>query len=150
MQEEHAIGHFNLFAMKCREHRLRVTPQRIAIYKHVIQSKEHPSADTIFQIIKREFPSISYDTVNRTLLTFSKIGVLGIVEGRGEPRRFDPNMSSHHHFHCRRCGTITDFCSDDYDNLQIPRDLEEKFTVLNKRVVLNGICHKCRKEESCS
>jgi len=148
MRKESDRELLDFFMVTCREHHLRVTPQRLAIYVLLSESKEHPSADGVFQSIKREFPSISYDTVNRTLLTFSKIGVVGIVEGRGEPRRFDPNMSSHHHFHCRRCGTITDFFSDDYDNLEIPRDLEEKFTVLNKRVVLEGICDTCRTKQS--
>jgi Fur family peroxide stress response transcriptional regulator len=143
MQKEPDRELLNFFMIKCGEHHLRVTPQRLAIYRLLSESQEHPSADDVFQNIKREFPSISYDTVNRTLLTFSKIGVVGIVEGHGEPRRFDPNMNRHHHFHCSRCGTITDFSSDDYDNLEVPRDLEEKFTVLEKRVVLQGVCDKC-------
>ena len=146
MQKESDRELLDLFMIKCREHNLRMTPQRLAIYRLLSESQEHPSADAIFQNIRREFPSIYYDTINRTLLTFSKIGVVGIVEGHGEPRRFDTNMSRHHHFHCSRCGTITDFSSDDYDNLEVPRGLEEKFTVLEKRVVLHGICDKCTTE----
>lgn len=148
MQKEPDRELLDFFMAKCRKHYLRVTPQRLAIYRLLSESQEHPSADGVFQNIKREFPSISYDTVNRTLLTFSKIGLVGIVEGHGQSRRFDPNMNRHHHFHCRRCGTIADFSNDDYDNLEVPRELEEKFTILNKRVLLEGICDTCRKEQS--
>jgi Fur family peroxide stress response transcriptional regulator len=69
------------------------------------------------------------------------------VEGQGGPRRFDPNMESHHHFHCMDCGKIIDFYSKDYDDLRIPEDIEEKFTVLGKRVVLKGICNNCGRKK---
>ena len=56
------------FESVCREHGLSITPQRVAIYKELISSSEHPSAITIFNKVREYYPNISLDTVNRTLL----------------------------------------------------------------------------------
>ena len=69
------------FVETCRRHQLKVTPQRVAIYKALIQSRQHPTADMMYQEVREKYPNISFDTVNRTLLTFSEIGVVDVVEG---------------------------------------------------------------------
>lgn len=136
----------DFFKDKCREYNLKVTPQRIVIYKEFLKSKDHPSTDGMFNRVKKIFPDISFDTVNRTLLTFSKIGIVNIVEGYGEPRRFDPDIENHHHFRCVKCNTIIDFDYKLYDNLKVPEEIHKKFFVLNKKVLLEGYCDKCRKK----
>ncbi len=131
------------FFEKCRAHNLKVTPQRMAIYRELLDSTEHPTVDTMFQTVKREFPNISYDTVSRTLLTFAEIGMVDLVEVYGGAKRFDPNVTSHHHLHCVACGKIFDFQNDHYHNLEIPDEILQGFTVLTSRVVLKGICEQC-------
>ncbi len=133
------------FVEHCKKYRLRITPQRCAVYKELLKSKKHPTADEMFQTVKKEFPNISYDTVNRTLLTFAEIGLVDVVSTKGGPRRFDPVMDNHHHFHCVNCGKIIDFYSEQYSNLQIPQNIKDDFTVFSQRVVLNGLCKQCRK-----
>jgi Fur family peroxide stress response transcriptional regulator len=135
------------FIRECRRHHLRVTPQRTAIYKTLAKAKNHPSADELFQAVRQEFPNISYDTVNRTLLTFSRIGLINLVEGHSTPRRFDPDLDNHHHFHCQQCGRIIDFTNSDYDDLEIPDSLRRRFDVTSSRVVLRGVCRKCSRNK---
>ena len=120
----------------CREHGLSITPQRVAIYKELISSAEHPSAVTIFNKVRKYYSNISLDTVNRTLLTFHKIGLAKVVESSGDPKRFDPNLEPHHHFRCISCGEIVDFRDESYDALEIPAEIKEKFVVLEKKVHL--------------
>jgi len=143
MQKGFAKAQIDLFLEKCKQHNLKVTPQRMAIHRAVIQSMNHPSADEIYRIVKEQFPNISFDTVNRTLLTFSQIGILKIVESFRGARRFDPNLENHHHLHCINCGKIIDFNNENYDQLEVPSNIQPGFTVLNKRVVLSGICKEC-------
>jgi Fe2+ or Zn2+ uptake regulation protein len=38
------------FSQICREHHLKDTPQRVAIYQEVLNSGTHLTADTIYQI----------------------------------------------------------------------------------------------------
>ncbi len=127
-----------------RQHNLKVTPQRIAIYQELINSSEHPSAINIYERIKAQYPNISLDTVNRTLLTFAEIGLVRIVEGRGDPKRFDPNLHPHHHFRCIKCGKIIDFYNEEYDALDVPSTLKDRFIITSKRVNLEGICDECQ------
>ena len=148
MQNYDTAGQFGRFKQVCKQYHLKVTPQRFAIYRELIKSANHPSADTMYHSIREEFPNISLDTVNRTLLTFAEIGIVCVVEGHGDPRRFDPTTEIHHHFHCRKCGAIIDFHNDDYNQLQIPDDIQKKYTVLSKRVVLDGICNTCHRNNN--
>jgi Fur family peroxide stress response transcriptional regulator len=134
------------FKHKCRANNLKVTPQRTAIYRELIKSKDHPSASTIFNRLRKILPDISFDTVNRTLLSFNEIGIASLVEGYGEPKRFDPNTESHHHFRCIECNNIIDIHHKSFDNIKIPQEIQRQFTVLNKRVVIEGICDKCGKK----
>lgn len=131
------------FREKCRQQGLKITPQRTAVYSELTKSKDHPGAADIFKKVRRIFPGISFDTVNRTLATFSEIGMISIVEGYGEPKRFDSDTQSHHHFRCLKCNKIVDFHSKAFDRIRIPEKVGKRFRVLNKRVVLEGICDRC-------
>jgi Fur family peroxide stress response transcriptional regulator len=136
-----------IFRNKCREHNLKITPQRTAIYKELIKARDHPSTLTIFKKVRKIFPGISFDTVNRTLLTFSEIGMVSVVEGYGQPRRFDSDTELHHHFRCVKCNAIVDFHSKPFDRIRIPEAIRKRFAILNKRVILEGICDKCSKKQ---
>jgi Fur family peroxide stress response transcriptional regulator len=134
-----------VFWQKSKESGLKRTPQRTAIFQELLKAKGHPTADAIYQRIVKKIPNISFDTVNRTLSTFSKIGVIKVVEGYGEPKRYDPDMGPHHHFRCLRCGRIIDFHNKDYDNIAVPREIAAMFMVTGKKVVLEGLCGQCGK-----
>jgi Fur family peroxide stress response transcriptional regulator len=135
--------HEQNFVEICHRHQLKITPQRVAIYRFLIQSKQHPSADLTFRAVKKEFPNISFDTVNRTLLTFADIGVVEVVEVFGGPKRFDPDITDHHHLHCIACGRIIDFEYEGYARLDAPEAIAAVFKVISRRVVLKGYCEKC-------
>ena len=137
----------DFFRKKCREHGLKITPQRIVIYQELLHSKDHPNAEALYKRVKKIIPDISLDTVNRTLLTFSKIGLVKNVEGYGEPRRYDPDLQNHHHFRCLNCNSIIDFDHKPYDDITIPGEIEKKFTVTGKKVLLEGYCDKCRQNK---
>ena len=132
------------FIQTCQGYQLKITPQRVAIYKELLNSEKHPTADAIYQAVMMEYPNISFDTVNRTLLTLAEIGILDVVEVFGGAKRFDTNIEEHHHLHCLRCGSIQDFVNSDYDHLDVPEEILDDFEVVRKRVVLKGICSKCR------
>jgi len=135
----------DFFREKCRENNLKITPQRIVIYQELLKSKDHPNAEALHKRVKEIIPDISLDTVNRTLLTYSKIGIIHLVEGYGEARRYDPHITNHHHFRCVNCNSIIDFDYEPYDDIIIPGDIKKAHTVISKKVLLEGYCNKCRK-----
>jgi len=136
----------DFFFRKCKETGLKITPQRRALFQELLKARNHPTADDIYQRIVKRIPNISFDTVNRTLLTFSKIGMIKVVEGYGQAKRYDPDLRLHHHFRCTRCGRIIDFHNRDYDSLVVPEEISKRFTVTSKKVVLEGLCGGCGKD----
>jgi Fur family peroxide stress response transcriptional regulator len=135
------------FVAQCRTNGLKVTPQRVAIYRELIGTDEHPSAERLYKKIKKIFPGISLDTVNRTLLTLSEMGAASIVPGSGDAKRFDGNVNKHQHFKCIQCRKIVDFHHKAFDNIRIPAGLSRKYTILRKTIYIEGICDSCRRQE---
>jgi Fur family peroxide stress response transcriptional regulator len=146
--EKRPEGKMEAFQTRCRESGLRITPQRVAVYKALLNTTEHPSADVVFRKVRRVFPNISLDTVNRTLLTLNQIGVAFIVEGTGDAKRFDANLDSHQHFKCVRCRRIIDFHHEPFDQIDVPKDLASRFEVVRKTVYFEGYCDRCNGAKS--
>ena len=132
------------FKEVCKQNNIKLTPQRLLIYEELISSDEHPSTDMLYQRVREHFSTISFDTVNRTLATFSEIGLAGVIEGTGNPKRYDGDLSKHHHFQCLKCKKIIDVHEEDYDKIAVPGEFQKKHTVLTTTVRLEGICGQCK------
>lgn len=137
-------GQRERFQARCHAHGLRVTPQRIAVYDELCRAKNHPTAEQVHAGLQDQYPTISLNTVNETLLTLAQVGLAVIVEGFGGPRRYDAVTSPHHHLHCRQCGTIFDFHHRAFDRIKLPEKASGNFEVVSTRVVATGICTACQ------
>ncbi|MDY0297716.1 MAG: Fur family transcriptional regulator [Acidobacteriota bacterium] len=133
------------FTELCHSHGLKVTPQRNEIFRQLLISRDHPCADALYRRVKRKFPGISFDTVHRTLQTFTDLGLAHVVEGTGVPRRFDPNLDDHYHFWCRICRRVFDLPVRDQDKRGVALELPDYqgYRVLKARLVLEGVCAEC-------
>ncbi len=136
------------FKAMCRQAGLKITPQRMAVYKTLAESTDHPSAEMVFRKVRKIFPNISLDTVNRTLLMLNELGAAFVVEGLGGPKRFDGNLKNHHHFKCVECKRIIDFYHEPFDDIRVPAGISQKFTVLRRIVHLEGICDECQRNSN--
>ncbi len=125
---------------------MRITHQKTMIYKALLDSLDHPSPEQIFERLKNNVHGLSLDTVYRTLSAFNEMGLIDLVEGYGTARRFDPKLDKHHHFRCRKCGTIIDFTSDYYDKIAVPKEIEKNCEVIKLQVTIEGFCKKCRRK----
>ena len=132
-----------LLLKKCREHGLKITPQRCAIFSELIRDKSHPTAEQVFKRVKNKLPNVSFDTVNRTLLSLADIGLLEIVASRDKAKRFDPNTGTHNHFQCIKCLTLIDFEDNKLNKIHVPSSLNEN-VILNKSIILEGVCKNCK------
>ena len=104
----------------CKCKGMRVTPQRIEIYKAIAQSKEHPDAETVYELVKKNMPSISVDTVYRTLASLEELNVVFRVDNQLPKARFDADKRPHHHFICTKCNEVFDIFPDDKYFIDIP------------------------------
>ncbi|TFG49247.1 MAG: transcriptional repressor [Candidatus Brocadiia bacterium] len=127
----------------CGRAGLRITPQRTAIYKTLAMTDKHPSSDSVFRVVRKEMPNISFDTVNRTLQTFADIGAAFVVEGSGDVKRYDAGLAVHQHFKCVKCKRIIDFHHEPFDNIILPEEINKKFKVLRKTAFIEGLCENC-------
>jgi Fur family transcriptional regulator, peroxide stress response regulator len=134
------------FRDRCHRAGMRITPQREAVFRALVASDDHPTAEAVYRRVRREMPHISFDTVNRTLNTLCHIGAAFIVPGSDTVRHFDGDLSSHQHFRCVKCKRIIDFHDEAFDNMPIPDELAQRFVVLRKTVCVEGLCDRCLAE----
>lgn len=134
-------------AQTCQSGGLKVTHQRMEVFRELAGTENHPDAETIYQSVRRRVPAISRDTVYRTLATLEEQGLVHkaeIVSGRS---RYDANMDRHHHFVCTECGRVYDVYSEMLDDLPIPRSVTAVGRVESAHVELRGICASCAKHK---
>ncbi|HHY34822.1 MAG TPA: transcriptional repressor [Firmicutes bacterium] len=97
---------------KLRDAGLKVTPQRLAIYKMLLSTKGHPTADEICRTVKESIPGLSFNTVYKTLLSLEEKGLVQRLDVGQDCDRFDANTRSHVHLVCLNCGKVSDFGDD--------------------------------------
>lgn len=144
--ENSSAFEYDNFVSVCRKHGLRVTPQRVEIFRQMRSSGDHLCAEELFRRVRQVFPRISFDTVHRTLQTFAAVGLARVVEGTGIPRRFDADISPHHHFWCTRCHRLIDVPTNRLPTGMIPPMLSGRHRVLSARWVMEGVCSDCAGE----
>jgi Fur family peroxide stress response transcriptional regulator len=110
----------NRFEEVVRRAGVKLTQQRIEIFREVAGTGDHPDIETIFMHVRKKMPTISLDTVYRTLSLFADLGLVTTVRPLNTRARFDANTEAHHHFFCTRCGATLDFEHRDFDTLKVP------------------------------
>lgn len=136
------------FTEACRRRGIKATHQRTEILRELAASAEHPDAEMIYTRVRTRIPTISLDTVYRTLKLLMDRGVIARVASMKDRARFDANMDRHHHFICMQCGMISDFYSDAIDSLPVPREVADMGSVKGVYVELRGICRNCKQQEN--
>lgn len=131
------------FQEACRQRDLRLTPQRLEIFKGLALATDHPSAEQLHQRLLKKMPTLSLDTVYRTLATFAQNGLVNRVETAESQARFEVASDRHHHLICRQCRTIIDFQWDEIDQLMLPDELHDWGQIEKKNVVIYGTCKEC-------
>ena len=125
---------------------VKATHQRLEIFREVVRSGDHPDADTIYRGVRERMPTVSLDTVYRTLWLLLDLGLITTLGPPREKTRFDANQRPHHHFICTRCGLARDFYSEELDQLRIPETVTDMGRVEATQVEVRGICRDCAKE----
>lgn len=131
------------FETTCRVHGLKVTHQRLEIYRGLVQSTEHPSAEALHKMLAERMPTLSLDTVYRTLATFEELGLVKRVETMASQARFEAVIEQHHHFFCDQCGQLVDFHWHSFDSMGLPEALQGIGKIRDKNVVVHGVCKQC-------
>ena len=131
-----------------RKSGLKMTHQRLEILREVFQAGNHPDAETVFRGVRERVPTVSLDTVYRTLWMLLDHGLISALGPSRERVRFDANTQSHHHFVCRQCGMICDFHSQELDGVQIPEAIRDLGQGEKIHIEVRGLCRDCLKDKA--
>jgi Fur family peroxide stress response transcriptional regulator len=131
------------FEQVCRDAGVKLTHQRMEIFREVAQSGDHPDASAVWNGVRGRLPTVSLDTVYRTLWLLNDLGLVTTLGPSREGTRFDGNLRRHHHFVCVRCGLTRDFYSERFDGLKPPESVKALGHVEATHVEVRGVCLKC-------
>ncbi len=129
----------------CRRYGVKATYQRSEIYRELASTNDHPDAETIYTRVRKRIPTLSLDTVYRTLRLLERKGLISRVGSLGERTRFDADTDRHHHFVCTECGFIGDIYSEAWNDVRAPSDVRAMGTVNSIHVEVRGVCKACQK-----
>ncbi len=102
---------------KLKQNKLRVTPQRVAIFEAIYKLNNHPTAENIINNLKNNHPYISQGTVYKVLDSFVESKLLNKVKTENSVMRYDPVLSAHHHLYCQETDRIEDYEDDELDQI---------------------------------
>jgi Fur family peroxide stress response transcriptional regulator len=122
---------------------LRLTHQRSEIVKVIATTDEHPDVEQLYQRVRESVPTVSLDTIYRTMGTLADLGLVSRVSVGSGPTRYDANDRRHHHFVCTRCGLVADVSDSKLDELRSPERIVALGEVESVEVQFKGVCRTC-------
>jgi Fur family ferric uptake transcriptional regulator len=127
---------------------IRMTKQRRIILEELRGLRTHPTADELYERVRRRLPHISLGTIYRNLELLSRKGMIRKLEIGGSQMRFDGALGDHIHIRCMRCGRIDDLPFE-AGVAECDREVQAAagYIVKERRVEFIGICPDCIREE---
>ena len=122
----------------------RLTPQRLAIFRSLADSVEHPSAQMLYDELQAAYPMISLATVYGTLELLKEMGEIVEVGFSDEGRRYEPNLHPHVNLVCVKCGRIQDFEAVAMSPVEQSVAEGSGYQIHGSRVEYYGLCPDCR------
>jgi len=122
----------------------RMTKQRRTILRVLKGTTVHPTADWIYEQVKKEISNISLGTIYRNLNVLSEMGLIQTLDYGSTYSRYDGNTNNHYHFRCIECDRIFDLQIDIFDKLNQNIEKETAFKVLEHRLEFKGVCSNCQ------
>jgi len=132
--------------LRAKGHRL--TPQRMAVLKVLTGSREHPSAEQIYERVKVDFPMTSLATIYKTVNVLKEMGEVLELGFHDDSTRYDGNPYPHPHLICINCKKIMDIEIDDLGEL--PREVARRngYRIVSHRFDFYGICPRCQENSN--
>lgn len=123
--------------------------QRETLLRVLCATKSHPSADAIYDEVRKEIPNISLGTVYRNLARLAEDGVIMKLDVGDGTEHYDGNTALHSHFACEKCGRIEDVCEGDSIAESVKRSAEDITggKIRTYSLVYLGTCRECLKNE---
>jgi Fur family peroxide stress response transcriptional regulator len=126
---------------------VRATPQRIAVFRVLHGSKQHPTASAIYDAVRAQFPNISLATVYKTLDLLVSLGLASEVgQAGGGQIHYDGNTVPHFHLSCISCHKVIDIETEGARHLVADIQAQSQFELVYSKLVYYGLCPDCQKK----
>lgn len=126
---------------------LKYSRQREAIKEFLVQRKDHPTADVVYDNIKQIYPNISLGTVYRNLALLANLGQIKKLSNVDGIDHFDGRTDQHNHFICTKCGRVMDLEMENIDHIMDMASQKFPGKIHNYTARFYGLCEECVKEE---
>lgn len=127
-----------------KEKKLKLTPQRLAVYQYLKGTKEHPSAETIYKALHPTYPTMSLATVYKALKTLVEVDLIQEINiGEGN-FRYDGNAEQHVHMQCVHCSRVDDLYDVNLDELNKTIEDKSTYKILWNKLFFYGLCKDCQ------
>lgn len=135
--------HVQQLVSSLRDEGFRITPQRVAIVEYLMGTVDHPSAEQIYQKVKKEYPMVSLSTVYKTLDLLRKKRLVNEIDVNGESR-FDANTGEHINLVCLSCGKIEDIDESSVKEICAKAAKKSRYLIVRSNFDLYGYCSYCK------
>ena len=123
---------------------MRMTRQRQVILETLQEHNIHPTADEVYELVRKKLPRISWGTVYRNLEVLSELGKILKLELAGSQKRFDGYAENHYHIRCMRCDRVDDAPCGMIPDLEDRIVNESGYKVMGHRLEFVGLCADCQ------
>ncbi len=126
---------------------MRLTTQRQIILEELSKVKTHPTANEVYDMVRKRLPRIGLGTVYRNLELMSETGIILKLEVGGTQKRFDATIDPHYHIRCLSCGKVNDIDIPVMDELNKTAADISQYQVLGHHIEFSGICKECSNQD---
>ena len=124
--------------------KLRQTDARRIILEELQDLTSHPTADDVYDMVRKRIPRVSLGTIYRNLEILSENGQIQKLEGGGTQRRFDGNTGNHYHLRCVVCGRVMDLPTQPLQEIERAVFKLVDYEIHRYKLDLVGVCPSCK------
>jgi len=126
---------------------MRLTTQRQIILEELAKVKSHPTANEVYDMVRKRLPRIGLGTVYRNLELMADSGIILKLEVGGTQKRFDATVDPHYHIRCTSCGKVEDIEMAVQKSINQAAETSSNYTILGHHIEFTGICDHCNETD---
>lgn len=127
---------------------MRLTTQRQIILEELSKVTSHPTANEVYDMVRKRLPRIGLGTVYRNLELMAESGIILKLEVGGTQKRFDATTDSHYHVRCTKCDRVDDMDIPFQFHINEVAGKRSDYTILGHHIEFSGVCENCQEEEA--
>lgn len=123
---------------------MRLTTQRQIILEELSKVTSHPTANEVYDMVRKRLPRIGLGTVYRNLELMADSGIILKLEVGGTQKRFDATTETHYHIRCSECDRVDDIEIPVQHHINAAASTATNYKILGHHIEFSGICPDCQ------